>query len=198
MRNLAPLDGCTCVFEEWIYRGQKVPKSKKIDQNQHALAVKSYCGKYEPSHEIMALFVLRKLNLQMRIRSHPVGLDVCFLVCPFVYFRSSCVRTAKALARLRRWAGSPEPSLVAYVTLCGCAGLPEPSLVAYVISTIISWAGSYMRTAKALARLRGWAGSPKPSLVAFVILCRCAGSPEPSLVAYVISTIISWAGSYMV
>ena len=36
-----------------------------------------------------------------------------------------CVRTAKALVRLR-----------------GCAGSPEPSLVAYVISTIISWAGS--------------------------------------------------------
>ena len=39
----------------------------------------------------------------------------------FVYFHSSCVRTAKALAS---------------------AGSPEPSLVAYVISTIISSAGS--------------------------------------------------------
>ena len=28
------------------------------------------------SHEIMARFVLRKLILQTRIRSHPVGLDV--------------------------------------------------------------------------------------------------------------------------
>ena len=36
------------------------------------------------------------------------------------------------------------------------------------------------RTAKALVRQRG-----------------CAGLPEPSLVAYVISTIISWAGSYL-
>ena len=27
----------------------------------------------EPAHEIMALFILRKLILQMRIRSHPVG-----------------------------------------------------------------------------------------------------------------------------
>ena len=35
------------------------------------------------------------------------------------------MRTAKVLARLR-----------------GCAGSPEPSLVAYVISTIISCAGS--------------------------------------------------------
>ena len=31
---------------------------------------------YELSHEIMALFVLRKLILQTRMRSHPVGLDV--------------------------------------------------------------------------------------------------------------------------
>ena len=78
---------------------------------------------FESAHEIMALFVLRKLILQMRIRSHPVGLDLYVLVGPFVYFHTLCVRTAKALARLR-----------------GCADSPEPSLVA--ISTIISWAGS--------------------------------------------------------
>ena len=48
------------------------------------------------------------------------------LVGPFNYFHTSCVLRAKALARL--W---------------GCAGSPEPSLVAYVISTIISWAGSF-------------------------------------------------------
>ena len=40
---------------------------------------------------------------------------------PFVHFHTLCVRTAKALVRLR-----------------GCACSPEPSLVAYVISTIIS------------------------------------------------------------
>ena len=55
------------------------------------------------------------------------GLDVWFLVGPFVHFHTSCVWTAKALSRLRE-----------------CAGSPEPSLVAYVISTIISWAGSYV------------------------------------------------------
>ena len=94
--------------------------------------------------EIMALFVLRKLILQTRMRSHPVGLDVCVLVGPFVpefwsdasshsvgldvwflvgpfVFHTSCVRKAKALARL-----------------CECAGSPSPSLVTYVISTIIS------------------------------------------------------------
>ena len=30
----------------------------------------------EPAHAIMVLFVLRKLILQTRMRSHPVGLDV--------------------------------------------------------------------------------------------------------------------------
>ena len=73
----------------------------------------------------MALFILRKFILQMRMRSYPVGLDLWFLVGPFLYFHSSCVRTAKALVRLRGYAGSP-----------------EPSLVAYVISTKISWTGS--------------------------------------------------------
>ena len=82
---------------------------------------------FEPVHEIMALFVLRKLFLQMRMRSDPVGLDVWFLVRPFLDSHTLCVRTAKALARLR-----------------GCAGSPEPSLVAYLISTIISLAGSFI------------------------------------------------------
>ena len=78
-------------------------------------------------HEIMALFVLRKLIPQTRMRSHRVGLDFWLLVGPFVYFHTLCVRTAKALARLR-----------------ACAGSPEPSLVAYAISTIISCADSNM------------------------------------------------------
>ena len=79
---------------------------------------------YEPSHEIMVHFILLKFIPQTRMRSHPVLLDVWFLVGPFVYFHTSYVRTAKALVRLR-----------------GCAGSPEPSLVAsYVINTIISWA----------------------------------------------------------
>ena len=78
-----------------------------------------------PADEIMVLFILRKLILQTSMRSHPVGLVVWFLVGSFVYHHTSCVWTAKVLARL-----------------CGCAGSSEPSLVAYVISTIISWAGS--------------------------------------------------------
>ena len=63
----------------------------------------------EPAHEIMVLFVLRKIILQMHMCNHPVGLDVWLLVGPFVYFHISCVQTA-----------------------------PEPSLVVYVISTILS------------------------------------------------------------
>ena len=70
---------------------------------------------FEPAHEITILFVLRKLILQTLMRSHPVGLDVRFFVGSFVYFHSSCARTATALVRLRRCAGSPEPSLIAYV-----------------------------------------------------------------------------------
>ena len=35
-----------------------------------------YERKKVPSHEIIALFVLRKLILQTHMRSHPVGLDV--------------------------------------------------------------------------------------------------------------------------
>ena len=74
----------------------------------------------------MVLFILHKLILQTRMRSYPPGLDVWFLVGPFVYFHTSCVRTVKALVRWREFAGSP-----------------KPSLVTYVICTIISWAGSF-------------------------------------------------------
>ena len=82
-------------------------------------------SKHEPTHAILAHFVLRKFILQIRLCSHPVGLDVWFLVRLFVYFHCSCVRTGKALARLHR-----------------CTGSPELSLVAYAISTIILRAGA--------------------------------------------------------
>ena len=55
----------------------------------------------EQSHENMVLAVLRKLSLQMHMRSHPVGLDVGFLV--------------GLLVGLRECAGLPEPLLVAYM-----------------------------------------------------------------------------------
>ena len=38
------------------------------------------CRPFEPTHEILALFVLRKFILQIRMRSHSVRLDVRFLV----------------------------------------------------------------------------------------------------------------------
>ena len=87
---------------------------KSVDR-QTRVSFCSFYYTFEPAHEIMALFVLRKLILQTHMRSHPVGLEVSFLVGPFVYFHTSCERTVKALARLRGYAGSPEPSLVAYV-----------------------------------------------------------------------------------
>ena len=83
-------------------------------------------GQFEPTHEIMALIALRKLNLQTYMRRIPMGLYVWFFGRSFVYFYTLCVRIAKALARL-----------------CRCAVSPEPSLFAYAISTIISWAGSF-------------------------------------------------------
>ena len=46
----------------------------------------------------MALFILRQLILQPRMRRQPVGSDVVGL---FAYFYTLCVRTAKPLARLR-------------------------------------------------------------------------------------------------
>ena len=57
----------------------------------------------ELTHEIMALIVLRKLNLQTRMRSNSLWLHIWFLVRPFVYFHTLCVRTAKAL-RCLAWA----------------------------------------------------------------------------------------------
>ena len=32
IRHLAPLDVCTCAFEEWVYGGRKVPKSHELAQ----------------------------------------------------------------------------------------------------------------------------------------------------------------------
>ena len=69
----------------------------------------------EPFHEIMVLFILRNLILQTHMCSHPVRLDVLVLARPFVYVHTSCVRTAKVLARMRGCTDSPGPSLVAFV-----------------------------------------------------------------------------------
>ena len=73
------------------------------------------------------------------MHSHPVGLHVWCLVEPFIYFHTSCVRTAKALARL-----------------CGCAGSPQPSLVAYVILPYFMCANSEGSGETARMRRLAW------------------------------------------
>ena len=55
-----PIDDGHRVYKEWV------PQCKKILRKVS----------YEPSHEIMVLSVFRKLILQTRMCSHPVGLDV--------------------------------------------------------------------------------------------------------------------------
>ena len=99
---------------------------------QYMLCILTFKRIFELTHEIMALIALLKLNLQTCMRSHPMRLHVWFSVRSCVYY-TLCVRIAKAVARL-----------------CGCAGSPEPSLVAYVMSTIISWAGSFNLTVASL------------------------------------------------
>ena len=106
------------LFVEWAIKPQSELVQEQEDSHFYSI--------FEPAHEIMVLFALRKLVFQTCMRSHPVVLDVWFLVEPFIHFRALCVWTAKALARLS-----------------GRSGSPEPLLVANVISTIISWAGSF-------------------------------------------------------
>ena len=76
----------------------------------------------EPSHDFMVLFVLRKLIFQTRMRSHPVGLDVWFLVGPIVY---SLLHVCE---QRRLW--------------WDCTDAQTRLSIRYVISTISSWAGS--------------------------------------------------------
>ena len=90
----------------------------------HLDSYRKHVLQFEPAHEIMALFVLRTHSIAHAQPSS--GARCLILVGSFVYFHTSCVRTAMALAGLR-----------------GCAGSPEPSLVAYVISTKISCTGSF-------------------------------------------------------
>ena len=85
---------------------------------------------FEPTHEIMALIALRKLNLQTRMRSNPLWLHVWFFgqthhLLP--YFM--CANNT----------GSGR-----------CAVSPEPSLFAYAISTINSWLTRFVAHTSAL------------------------------------------------
>ena len=121
------------IFVQKIYQGENSQKCRISKQKQNSNMSKIVFANASDwvnrqLSQLMRFWYFSssvKLILQTRMRSHPVGLDVWFLVRPFVFFHTSCVRTAKALVRL-----------------CGCAGSPEPLLVTYVISIIISWAGS--------------------------------------------------------
>ena len=70
----------------------------------------------EPTHEIMAL-IASVNSIFKHVCAATLGLHICYLIGPFVFFHTLCVQTAKALARLQ-----------------GCALLPELSLFAYAIS----------------------------------------------------------------
>ena len=62
----------TLVLIQIVLVGEKRKLAKKIMD----LIMSSSRENTEPAHEIMAIFVLRKLILKTRMRSHPVGLDV--------------------------------------------------------------------------------------------------------------------------
>ena len=93
---------------------------------------------YEPTHEFMALIAIRKLILQTRMRSNPLGLKSDFWPDP----SSTSIRYV--CEQQRRWRD--------------CA--PEPSLFAYAISTIIPWAGSYGYGRPRKSGTLSWWGTP--------------------------------------
>ena len=74
------------------------------DSNCRRFQQASIMLKGEPSHGIMVLFVLRKLILQTRMRSHPVGLGRTFRLLSY-YFHTSYEGSGET-ARMRRiaWA----------------------------------------------------------------------------------------------
>ena len=57
------------------YTTKAARRTKVVVATEHRI-VDSHVSAFEPCHEIMALFVIRKLILQMRMRSHPEELDV--------------------------------------------------------------------------------------------------------------------------
>ena len=81
-------------------------------------------------HEKRNFCVIQFVILQMRMHSLTVELNLRLFVWSFLKIHILCEKTAKALARL-----------------CRCAGLPEPLLFAYVISTFFTCAGSVTWTA---------------------------------------------------
>ena len=110
-----------------MVRTDKSNRQKRANINTQFLSINWLKANLSHVMRLWYFFVRHKLILQTGMHSHPVGLDVWCLVPPFIYFHILCVWIAKALARL-----------------CKCAGSPEPSLVTYVISTVLSWAGSFI------------------------------------------------------
>ena len=107
-------------------RPSRLPSDSRRDKSHQSLLMKvqpNYTN--EPTHEVMALFVLRKLILQTCRRSHPVGLDVWYLVRPFVYFHTFMCANGEGSGETAR--------------MCSLAWA---FAFAYAISTMISWTGS--------------------------------------------------------
>ena len=71
------------------------------------------CLKYEPAHEKGIVF--RFVVLQMCMRNSLFGPQTWIFAWSFLKIPTTCLRTAKPLARLRLCTGSPEPLLVAHV-----------------------------------------------------------------------------------
>ena len=67
--------------------------------------------KNEPCHVIMVLFILRKFILQTCMRSHPVGLDVWYLVCLYVYFYTPVHHVCEQWRLWQDWANASHMSL---------------------------------------------------------------------------------------
>ena len=59
LRHLAPLDGCACTFEEWVYGGRKVPYA-------HAMAQIMF---------LTCMFLGKKLDMTEPLLSTPVNFE---------------------------------------------------------------------------------------------------------------------------
>ena len=77
----------------------------------------------EPVREKKDVMVFRFVVLQIRMHCPLFWLLTCVFALSFLKAPATCLRTAKALARLRLCAVSPDPLLVAYVisTIFSCA-----------------------------------------------------------------------------
>ena len=83
---------------------------------------------YEPRQANLCLRAFRHDKFQLRMSSHSDGPRIWLSVWKFLLIHCLYERAAKVLARLRGWAGSP-----------------EPSLLAQAISTKFAWRGPYQK-----------------------------------------------------